>query len=72
MNGRFLFKKMKKENKVDKFRFVDPQTLPVMPYVSKLDKNEKTEYLNNWASVLADRLSGATKNQLVLAPHNVG
>ncbi|XP_073137258.1 uncharacterized protein [Henckelia pumila] len=67
-----LFKKMKKDNKVEKFRFMNPHTIPVMPYVSKLDKNEKIEHLNSWASVLADRLGGAARNQLVLVSYNVG
>ncbi|XP_073118799.1 uncharacterized protein [Henckelia pumila] len=67
-----LFKKMKKDNKVKKFRFMNPHTISVMPYVSKLDENEKIEHLNSWASVLVDRLSGAARNQLVLVPYNVG
>ncbi|XP_075493613.1 uncharacterized protein LOC142531391 isoform X2 [Primulina tabacum] len=43
-----------------------------MPYVSKLDRNGKIEHLNERASVLAERLSVASTNQLVLVPHNVG
>ncbi|XP_075515732.1 uncharacterized protein LOC142550543 [Primulina tabacum] len=67
-----LYKKMKKDNKTDKFRFVNPHTIPYIPYVTKLDKNGKIEHLNERASVLADSLSGASRNQLVLVPHNVG
>ncbi|XP_073017789.1 uncharacterized protein [Primulina eburnea] len=67
-----LYKKMKKDNKTDKFRFVNPHTIPYMPYVSKLDRNAKIEHLNERASVLDERLSVASKNQLVLVPHNVG
>ncbi|XP_073047498.1 uncharacterized protein [Primulina eburnea] len=63
---------MKKDNKTDKFRFVNPHTIPYMPYVSKLDRNAKIEHLNERASVLAERLSVASTNQLVLVPHNVG
>ncbi|XP_073306614.1 uncharacterized protein [Primulina huaijiensis] len=67
-----LFKKMKIDNKTDMFRFVNPHTIPYMPYVTRLDKNRKIEHLNERASVLAERLSGASTNQLVLVPHNVG
>ncbi|XP_075483392.1 uncharacterized protein LOC142523469 [Primulina tabacum] len=67
-----LYKKMKKDNKTDKFRFVNPHTIPYMPYVSKLDRNGKIEHLNERASVLAERLSVASTNQLVLVPHNIG
>ncbi|XP_075493567.1 uncharacterized protein LOC142531353 isoform X3 [Primulina tabacum] len=67
-----LYKKMKKDNKTDKFRFVNPHTIPYMLYVTKLDENGKIEHLNERASVLAERLSGASTNQLVLVPHNVG
>ncbi|XP_073277402.1 uncharacterized protein [Primulina huaijiensis] len=54
------------------FRFVNRHTIPYMPYVTRLDKNGKIEHLNERASVLAERLSGASTNQLVLVPHNVG
>ncbi|XP_073020481.1 uncharacterized protein [Primulina eburnea] len=67
-----LYKKMKEDNKTDKFRFVNPHTIPYMPYVSKLDRNAKIEHLNERASVLAERLSVASTNQLFLVPHNVG
>ncbi|XP_073311232.1 uncharacterized protein [Primulina huaijiensis] len=63
---------MKKDNKTDKFRFVNPHTIPYMPYATKLDKNGKIEHLNERASVLAERLSGASRNQLFLVPYNVG
>lgn len=67
-----LYKKMKKNNQVDKFRFVNPHMIPYMPYVTRLDKNGKIKHLNERAGVLADRLSGASRNQLVLVPLNVG
>ncbi|XP_073124125.1 uncharacterized protein [Henckelia pumila] len=67
-----LYRKMKRDNKLDKFRFMNPHTIPYMPYVTRLDKKGKIEHLNERASVLADRLSGASRNQLVLVPLNVG
>ncbi|XP_075514242.1 uncharacterized protein LOC142549270 isoform X2 [Primulina tabacum] len=56
---------------MEKFRFVNPRSIP---YVSKnsQDKIGKVERLNQNTSVLADRLSGASVDQLVFVPCNVG
>ncbi|XP_075499253.1 uncharacterized protein LOC142537638 [Primulina tabacum] len=60
-----LYKNILKDKKMEKFRFVNPHSIP---YVSKntQDKTGKLERLNHNASVLADRLSGASVDQLVL------
>ncbi|KAH6785854.1 hypothetical protein C2S51_038309 [Perilla frutescens var. frutescens] len=56
-----LYNKME-ENKLSRFQFVNPFTISYMP------KSRLTER----ARVLADRLIGASINQLVLVPCNVG
>lgn len=56
-----LYNKME-ENKLSRFRFVNPFTISYVP------KSRLTER----ASVLAERLIGASINQLVLVPCNVG
>ncbi|XP_073033704.1 uncharacterized protein [Primulina eburnea] len=45
-----------------------------IPYVSKntQDRTGKLERLNHNASVIADRLSGASVDQLVFVPYNIG
>ncbi|XP_042450193.1 uncharacterized protein LOC122034905 isoform X1 [Zingiber officinale] len=67
-----LYKKLKTYNNVHKIRFVNPHIIPYVACVTRLDKNSKFEQLNERASVLADKLSQASRNQLVLVPHNVG
>ncbi|XP_073034989.1 uncharacterized protein [Primulina eburnea] len=66
-----LYKNLLKDQKMEKFRFVNPHRIP---YVSKntQDKTGKLERLNHNASVIADRLSGASVDQLVFVPYNIG
>lgn len=66
-----LCKKLMKDKKKEKFRFVNPHSIP---WVSKNthDKTGKLERLNQRASVLADRLSGASVDQLVFVSCNIG
>ncbi|XP_073036717.1 uncharacterized protein [Primulina eburnea] len=66
-----FYKKMVKENKIDKFRFVNPHSIPNLQKNTH-DKTGKTERLNKRASSLADRLSGASMDQLVLVPSCCG
>ncbi|XP_074578780.1 uncharacterized protein LOC141847752 isoform X3 [Curcuma longa] len=54
-----------------KFRFVNPHTIPYIMTPTR-DKKGKLEQLNQRATVLADRLSSASVDQLVLVPCNVG
>ncbi|XP_073158972.1 uncharacterized protein [Henckelia pumila] len=63
----YLYQKMVKENKIDKFRFVNPHSIPNWQRTT-YDKIGKTEHLNRRASSLADRLSSALVNQLILVP----
>ncbi|XP_057775939.1 uncharacterized protein LOC130994851 isoform X2 [Salvia miltiorrhiza] len=58
----FLHQKMKKENILTRFRFVNPNL------ISKFDKLTEDQR----ARALADRLIGASIDQLVLAPCNIG
>ncbi|XP_073133541.1 uncharacterized protein [Henckelia pumila] len=67
-----LYRKMKSDNKVEKYRFMNPHTIQFIPFVTNLDRNGKIEHFNERATVLADRLSGSSRNQLVLVPVNVG
>ncbi|XP_073063732.1 uncharacterized protein [Primulina eburnea] len=62
---------MVKENKIEKFRFVNPHTIPNLQK-NTYDKTGKTERLNKRASSLADRLSGAAMDQVVLVPSCCG
>ncbi|XP_073296882.1 uncharacterized protein [Primulina huaijiensis] len=66
-----LYKKLLKDKKMKRFRFVNPHSIP---YVKKntQDKTGKLERLNKNASVLAYRLSGASVDRLVFVPCNVG
>ncbi|XP_073151032.1 uncharacterized protein [Henckelia pumila] len=63
----YLYQKVVKENKIDKFRFVNPHSIPNWQKTT-YEKTGKTERLNQRASFLAYRLSGALVNQLVLVP----
>ncbi|XP_073125514.1 uncharacterized protein [Henckelia pumila] len=63
----YLYQKMGKENKIDKFRFVNPHSIPNWQRTT-YDKIGKTEQLNRRASSLADRLSSALVNQFILVP----
>ncbi|XP_047945172.1 uncharacterized protein LOC125191798 isoform X1 [Salvia hispanica] len=56
----YLHKEMKKDNMLHKFRFVNPNNI------------SNTSTRNQRACSLADRLIGASADQLVLAPCNVG
>ncbi|XP_042382272.1 uncharacterized protein LOC121974982 [Zingiber officinale] len=67
----YLYKKLLKDNKKEKFRFVNPHKIPYMA-TSAHDKKGKFERLNQRASHLAGRLSGASVDQLVLVPCNIG
>ncbi|XP_073137488.1 uncharacterized protein [Henckelia pumila] len=67
-----LYRKMKSDNKVEKYWFMNPHTIQFVPFVTNLDRNGKIEHFNERATVLADRLSGSSRNQLVLVPVNVG
>lgn len=62
---------MMTSNKKDKFRFVNPHSIPYIPKTAH-DKIGKLERLNQRASFLADRLNGALEDQLVLVPCNIG
>ncbi|XP_073123545.1 uncharacterized protein [Henckelia pumila] len=66
-----LYKNLVKEKKSDKFIFVNPHSIPYLQKTTE-DKTGKIERLNLRASVLADRLSQASVNQLVLVPSNLG
>lgn len=61
LNGRHLYKKMKEENKLERFRFVDPYVVGC--HFTLVDKR---------ALGLAARLNGTPPNQLVLVPVNIG
>ncbi|XP_042406912.1 uncharacterized protein LOC121996847 isoform X1 [Zingiber officinale] len=67
----YLYKKLLKDNKKEKFRFVNPHKIPYMA-TSAHDKKGTFERLNQRASHLAGRLSGASVDQLVLVPCNIG
>ncbi|XP_073298618.1 uncharacterized protein [Primulina huaijiensis] len=62
---------MVKENKIDKFRFVNPHSIPNLKKNTH-HKTGKNERLNKRASSLADRLSGAAMDQLVFVPSCCG
>ncbi|KAL8548275.1 hypothetical protein ACS0TY_007556 [Phlomoides rotata] len=66
-----LYKKLKEENKLEKFRFVNPHSIPHEP-TTRMEKDWVVERLNKKARVLADRLIGTAPNQLVLVPCNIG
>ncbi|XP_073120039.1 uncharacterized protein [Henckelia pumila] len=66
-----LYKRLVKEKKDDKFIFVNPHSIPCLQKTTQ-DKTSKIEMLNLRASVLADRLSDASVNQLVLVPSSLG
>ncbi|XP_074561702.1 uncharacterized protein LOC141817998, partial [Curcuma longa] len=66
-----LYKNMMTDTIKGKFRFVNPHTIPYIMTPTR-DKKGKLEQLNQRATVLADRLSSASVDQLVLVPCNVG
>lgn len=59
---RHLYKQMKKESTLNKFRFVNPIDIS---YMNKNGIDSRTQ-------VLAERLEGVSPNQLVFVPCNVG
>ncbi|XP_075521727.1 uncharacterized protein LOC142554987 isoform X1 [Primulina tabacum] len=66
-----LYKKMVKENNIEKFRFVNPHSIPNLQK-NIHDKTGKTERLNKRVSSLADKLSGAAMDQVVSVPSCCG
>ncbi|XP_073153392.1 uncharacterized protein [Henckelia pumila] len=67
----YLYTKMLGDNKEGKFKFVNPHRISDMGETTH-DKKSKIERLNQRASALANRMSGASVDQLVLAPCNIG
>ena len=70
-NCRHLFRKLKNEHKVGKFRFVNPHTLGLMCEFGK-DKKASKKLMEDRSRLLADLLRGTAIGQLVLVPLNVG
>lgn len=62
---------MVKDTKTKKFRFMNPHKLPYLAKTAQ-DKSVKLETLNQRATLLADKLTSASTDQLVLVPCNVG
>ena len=62
---------MTNENKVDKFRFVNPHTLGLM---AGFENNKKgpNDLMENKSRQLSELLRGTSTDQLVLIPVNVG
>ncbi|XP_073031271.1 uncharacterized protein [Primulina eburnea] len=67
-----LYKNLLKDKKMEKFRFVNPHSIPYVSKQCAQDKTGKLERLNHNASVIADRLNGASMDQLVFVPCNIG
>ncbi|XP_074569656.1 uncharacterized protein LOC141826314 [Curcuma longa] len=66
-----LYKNMMTDIMKEKFRFMNPHSIPYIATTTR-DNKGKLERLNQRASLLADRLSCASVDQLVLVPCNVG
>ncbi|XP_074580771.1 uncharacterized protein LOC141837227 [Curcuma longa] len=66
-----LYKNMMTDTIRGKFRFMNPHSIPFIMTTPR-DNKGKLEQLNQRATVLSDRLSSASVDQLVLVPCNVG